>query len=244
MPLRFVYRWVALITTALVLTNCASLSGKNETVEMLVSETFYVASTKSNIAFESGRYANLYNMDSYAVWNDAPTREDPVVPAQLIDGATIKVSTAEPIVVDCFIGSKFSDSSIAFDAVKLRNLEVFIEIEGENKLLPSGIELISDTDEKQVGALRQYRRHVRVTFPGRDVQTGDPVLHRDVKEIRLVFFGFHSKYAFEWQNASPRLTRDLTIHHEAPIVEWAKSKETYQVMKSRYGELRKSRFFP
>jgi hypothetical protein len=238
MSVRFGYKSVALISSTIVLMNCATLNGRNQTVEVLVSEMFYVASGKSNIAFDSGRYANLYQMDSYAVWNDPPTRENPVVPEENSALEHVGSYSMTPMVVDCYIGSQFSDSSIAYDVVKLRNLEVFIEIEGENKILPSGIELVSDTVEKQVGALRQYKRHVRVTFPTSDVQTGNPILHPDVEKISLVFSGFNSKYAFTWKNVSPKLSRDHTIQNEAPIIEWAKSKETYQVMKSRYQELR------
>jgi len=240
MVVRTAYSFMALILALTAFTGCASLNGRNETVEILTPEAFYVGTTKANIRFESGRYSNLYVRDSYSVWNGPPMRENPIArPGLEPDGNFIPEKyLSGPLVFDCYIGSTFPDSSIAYDLVKLRNLEVFLEIEGENKVLPVGIELVTEADEKSVGALRQFRRHVRLTFPSKDVQTGEPILDSQVGSLSLAIEGFDSKYVFKWMNASPALTLNTEIERVAPIVEWAKSKETYQVMKARYQEMR------
>ncbi len=160
------------------------------------------------LTFESGRYDDLFTRDSYAVWvgpEVAQAKYQYAVDANeyiepgLEDEAARIVNNY--VVIECHLESAFSDTSIAYDAVMLRGIDVSLEMPDGRRIAPIQ-RVIGRVDEEQRGALRAFRRTNLFVFPRRDLWFGRLTLDPSYPSVKLVIERHDSRYAFEWPDAS------------------------------------------
>ncbi|MCF6284476.1 MAG: hypothetical protein L3K26_04740 [Candidatus Hydrogenedentes bacterium] len=104
----------------------------------------------------------------------------------------------QPILVTCFLESQFSDMSIAYDAVGLRGVSIFLELPDGTQVLPAQKVLDSNLKEAQVGALRRFRRKITLFFPSRAIIVDNPAVTPTSRGVRLVLEAHETQFYFEW----------------------------------------------
>lgn len=161
-----------------------------------------------------GRYPNLFTTASYAVWGTDEVDMAPVaVPAAEGDPADaamnttldsvpvpadIEASRAGGITIECHLESEFPDRSIAYDAVGLRGMSIYLELPGGAQIQPAQKTLASDLVEVPVGALRRYGRKLTLYFSDSQLMVENPAANPKAPGVRLVVNGVESKFFFEW----------------------------------------------
>ena len=165
---------------------------------------FIPAWNVSAVQMAQGRYADLFGGGCRAIWIDsavaAMMRENapPVsMPEPGIDDDAKKVTDAY-IVIECQLETQFADMSVAFDAVRLRGIDVYIETAAGLKVRPIQMRPYGPLKEEPVQALKRFSRTTVMVFPRQDLGAGLPVIGADVPAVRLVLDGHDSKFFFEW----------------------------------------------
>lgn len=176
-----------------------------------------------------GVYPNLFTGASHAIWNPAESHPgaplasppgafdspaapvagktaDPVALADPVESAMEADRDAVPapprggpLVIRCRLESVFQDRSIAYDAVGLRGLDVYLRLPDGQEVLPAQRELGAELTEEQVGALRRYAREVTLYFPSGDFRVENPAANPAAPGVRLVIEGHNSAHYFEWR---------------------------------------------
>lgn len=161
-----------------------------------------------------GRYPNLFTTASYAVWGSEPMDAAPVaVPVSEGDPAdatmtdtldSVPVPTevvaarAGGITIECHLESEFPDRSIAYDAVGLRGMTIYLELPGGVQVQPAQKTLDANLVEVPVGALRRYGRKLTLYFSDSQFMVENPAVNPKAPGVRLVVNGVESKFYFEW----------------------------------------------
>lgn len=164
-------------------------------------------------AAESARYPNLFTGASHADWGgEQPPVGMPSVPAPAPSGEEAapnleSVETpADPdyavrasgLTITCRLESEFPDRSIAYDAVGLRGMEVFLLLPSGETIAPAQKLLHSDLEEVPVGALRRYGRKLTLFFSERQYLVENPAVNPAAEGVRLVVRGGGSEFFFHW----------------------------------------------
>jgi len=121
-------------------------------------------------------------------------------------GGTIDVYTEQTArrmserfyVFECHTESVFADSSIAYDVVGLRNVDVYLLLPDGTKVPPLQRVIDDSVDEEQRGALTLFRRANVLVFPKADLFTGAPTIPPASASVRLVLDGHGSTFFFQW----------------------------------------------
>ncbi len=151
-----------------------------------------------------GRYGDLFSGESRGVWvtpevsdmkKEAATAPSPAPPH--IDEDAQALSDAY-IVIECHLVSEFSDMSIAYDAVRLRGIEMYLEAPDGTHLKPIQTRSFGTVEESPIDALKRFSLTTVVIFPRDNLLVGMPALSAQAKSVRLVFEGYDSTYYFEW----------------------------------------------
>jgi len=165
---------------------------------------FVPAWNVSVVQVAQGRYADLFGSGCRAIWIDSAVaamkrEQTPAVamPEPGIDDDAKKVTDAY-IVIECQLETQFGDMSVAYDAVRLRGIDVYLETPAGLKVRPIQMRPYGSVNEKPVQALKQFARTTVMIFPRQDLGAGLPVIGADTPAVRLVLDGHDSKFFFEW----------------------------------------------
>jgi len=161
-------------------TTRESGSGGQATVMPL----FTPVAAKASIQWVAGRYPNLFSPSSYAVWPVA-TGEGEAAPA-----------AAMYLDIACHIASEFADTSIAYDVVGLRGVDVYLITPDGAQVRPIQIQRGTELIEEARGALRYFARTNRLLFPLRALELRVPP--GGPPSARLVLEAHGAVYQFEW----------------------------------------------
>lgn len=199
--------FAALVFLALI-SGCVTRGGEEEAavappVELEFSPVCYV----SPIQLERGRYGNLFAADSYAVWvgddmaalkrahdEESGEKVDPVLAA-----ASSRLNE-NFLIFECHLASAFADMSIGYDAVGLRNADVYLLTAAGRAVRPVQTILAGPIEESQQGALKRFERVNLVIFPRKDLATGSPVVDPMDPGVRLVVEAVRTTFYFEWES--------------------------------------------
>ena len=119
------------------------------------------------------------------------------LPEPGIDKDAKKVADAY-IVIECQLETQFADMSVAYDAIRLRGIDVYLETPGGLKVRPVQMRPFGTIKEEPVQALKRFSRTTVMIFPRQDLGAGLPVIGADAPSVKLVLDGHDSKYFFEW----------------------------------------------
>lgn len=164
----------------------------------------------SPIHVGQGRYPGLYATESQAVWVDSAVTEHKLA-LELQEGVqvdeTLKRDAASInqnyIIIECHLQSMFGDSSIAYDVVWFRGVEVALELPDGTKVAPSIVIEGRTVEESPEGALVRYARSNLLLFPKRDVFTQNILIDANTPGVKLVLEGFNTSFFFQW-DATPQ----------------------------------------
>ena len=167
----------------------------------------------STIHAGEGRYTNLFGPESFALWVSddvaALKRRKAESEGEEIDTALANSVAAigeNFLVFECHLESIFPDASVAYDAVGLRNMDIYLLTPGGVRIRPIQRILSGAAEEEQRQALRLFRRTLIVVFPKSDLIGGSPSIADRAPAVRLMVEGFNSEFYFEWPAAPIRQT--------------------------------------
>mgnify|MGYP000967492576 CR=1 FL=1 len=163
---------------------------------------FVPAVGQSALRFEGGSYPNLFDPACTAVWTGPE-----LAPEGPIPGPPEAAPTLNPnfLSIECHLESSFSDISIAYDAVGLRGIAVYILTPDGRKVFPAQKIGGGGLKETPQGALRKFARNNTLIFTHAELALA---LNREDPgtPVRLMLEGYGSKYSFDW---FPRLPDHL-----------------------------------
>lgn len=188
---------------AAAITGCKT-TPEEPTAPIVITGNFRPVESVSQLHLKSGRYPNLFSTLSQALWVDervaqakldAEAASTEVSPMLEADGETI---AARYYVVEINLASQFPDTSIAYDVVGLRTIDVYLLLPDGTRIWPVQRVLGSTASEQSAGALKSYGRTNIVVFPRTDVFTGNATIPDGTTGVQLVLDGFSSEFSFEW----------------------------------------------
>lgn len=154
------------------------------------------------------RYRLLYAPESHAIWItdevNAMKLDSDLSQGIAIDDdvrAMAEMADTRFIVIECRLESAFADSSVAYDVVGLRNVEVYVETPAGERVYPVQRIMAPHADETPQDALIRFGRTTVLVFPKYDMLSGGVSPLSGAPALRLVLEGFHSRFYFEWQHA-------------------------------------------
>jgi hypothetical protein len=168
-----------------------------------VAREFEPAFPVAGIRHLEGQYPTLLSPESYAVWvtprvaaekQAAAEATEPIDPLLVQDALEV---SSYFVVVELHIESVFNDPSIAYDAVGLRNFDVYMLLPDGRRVAPVQ-RIPGDLSEAQRNALTQFRRTNILLFPRRDLWLGQQTLEPDFPSVRLVLSSTNGDFGFEW----------------------------------------------
>ena len=202
---------VALSLAACKTTETADVPEPQEpAVQLSQLVEFIPADSISQIQFLEGRHESMYTPTSSAVWvNDSVAQlkrkkdtDAGLVITPALDQNAMLISESF-VVIECTLESQFSDMTVAYDAVGLRNAQVYL-------LLPDGAKVTAiqriprvPVEEEQAGALKRFRRTNILIFPKRDFTDRNALISADLEAAKLVIDRLGTKFYFEWDSALP-----------------------------------------
>lgn len=198
--------WCAPIALALFIAGCQTHPAKPAPPPTPAQRTlFEPAWYVSTVQTAAGRYPDLFGGGCRAIWVDgavAGMKKEagppaPPVPEPGIDEDAKKVTEAY-IVIECQLETQFADMSVAYDAIRLRGIDVYLETPEGLKVRPIQMRPYGRIKEEPVNALKRFSRTTVMIFPRQDLGAGLPVISAQSPAVRLVLDGHDSKYFFEW----------------------------------------------
>ncbi len=193
----------------------------------MIAQDFVPIAALSPLHLDSGRYPNLFAPGSYAVWvSDAVAttklniEKKSGTPISETLAADAELVAKNYYVVELDLDSAFPDSSIAYDVVGLRSVDVYLTLPDGTRVWPVQRVLGATARDQQEGALKRYGRTNIVVFPKTDVLSGTPTLPLGVTGLRLTLDGFNSIFHFEWA-AAPSLSNQPVPPQEAGGLSWS-----------------------
>lgn len=191
----------------------------HESAEPAGSSDFSPVSPISPIAFEQGKYADLFSPDSYAVWIDSAIAEKKkeedaahgITPDPWLVEDAGKI-IQEFVVIELHTESVFADTSIAYDIVGLRGVSVYLETGDGKRIEPIQKIIGTPVEEEQRGALKAFRRTNVLVFARQDIWSGEPILQSTIPALKLVLESHDSRFAFHWNN-----TNQATGNVQSPL---------------------------
>lgn len=198
-------RMAPLLLAVLVLaSSCQRWTRRGPDETPLGKIEFRPARHLSAIHIEEGRYPALFSADSYALWlapevvsakRAAAPPESAVSPEA--DANTQRVAESF-LVVECHLESMFADMAIAYDAVSMRQLDVYMEMPDGRRIEPNQKLVGTPVTQEQRDALKLFRRTNLLIFPRRTLWMEGLAGEPGERYARLVFKGYDSEFYFEW----------------------------------------------
>lgn len=182
----------------------------------------------AQIQWVEGRYPNLFDPTSFAIWPgaQAPVPQMPESSAAPVDDEAAMAAAppvegpapdtpgeapAEPapvaptpaisdmyLDIECQIASMFADTSIAYDVAGLRGVNVYLLLPDGTKLRPAQVQRGVNLVEEPRGALRYFARTNHLIFPLRAMNLTVPADGSGEQSVRLVLEGYGAVFAFVW----------------------------------------------
>ncbi|MDQ1256847.1 MAG: hypothetical protein QG656_1447 [Candidatus Hydrogenedentes bacterium] len=185
-------------------------SKKDEAATPAMMAQFRPATPLSRLHFGTGSYSNLFAPSSYAVWADQSVNTLRMSAAQEA-GETLEPELAaeaekiaqDYLIIECHLDSEFGDMSIAYDAVGLRGVDVYLETPDGKKVPPIQLSIGSHAAEEQRDALKLFGRTNLAIFARRDLWLNAPIAAEGLPSVRLVFEAQNSTFYFEWPASPP-----------------------------------------
>lgn len=152
-----------------------------------------------------GRYPNLFAPESFALWvgPDVMEFKRAEAPGENVDPTlerAARIVSSSYIVFELHLESVFPDTSIAYDVVGLRNIEMYLMTPDGEKVLPIQRILGSHADEEPAEALKRFRRVNVAVFPKSDVISSQATLPANAAGARLVLEGHGTQFFFDWRS--------------------------------------------
>lgn len=167
---------------------------------------FQPMSYMARLRAAEGPYPNLYSGDSYALWvgpeMTAQRREDSTQAGEMVApeaDSLAPIIEERYIVIECHLISLFGDMSIGYDAVGLRNVEVYFEGSDGRRVTPVQVISTGKLDESMQGAIRVFRRSCLIVFPREALTVTVPVPPGTLPTSRLVLATLDTQFYFDWQ---------------------------------------------
>ena len=166
---------------------------------------FEPVSSLSQVHVDEAAYPQLFSPQSYALWVGPAVTEQRRLEAEQA-GEAIAPETDEAamaidanyLVIECHIGSLFEDSSIGYDVVGFRGIQVHLVTPEGEKVSPSQVIVGSELKEEPHGALKRFERTNLVVFPKNGLALRVPRGGGEGATARLVVEGYDSTFYFEW----------------------------------------------
>ena len=181
---------LSLLAATAVIGGCIGVgsSGKAKSVAAGAPIAFIPQAPHASISLAKGTYPDLFSTASYAEW---------ATPAEGENTGMIEVM--------CCIESSFADSSIAYDVVGLRGVQVYLYTLDGKRISPARTIMGQMLEAEPRGALKIFRRTNRLLFPSDAVRSPAAPPNAPPSTMRLVLEGYDSVFYFEWagQNALP-----------------------------------------
>lgn len=213
---------VHLRSAGLCFAVCAALAGCQTTSQTaappvetvpapIAAVPFDFQPTEYRAGLQAGeaRYPTLYTPETHAIWItdevNALKMENEASQGVIVDEQlklVAQIVQAQFITIECYLESAFADSSVAYDAVGLRNIDVYLETPSGDRVYPLQRIMAPQADQTPAGALVRFGRTTILVFPKRDLLTPAVSPISGAPSSRLVLEGFHSTFYFEWQNAA------------------------------------------
>lgn len=158
----------------------------------------------SPIQMGKGKYPDLLGGASRGVWVSGPVSEMKRAAAGVVDMAPphldedARALTDAFIVIECHLVSEFGDMSVAYDAVRMRGLDVYLETPDGARIRPIQSRSFGAVKEEPAGALKRFNLTTVVIFPRQDLIAGMPSISSAAPSARLVLEGHDSTFFFEW----------------------------------------------
>ncbi len=202
-------RRIAIITLmALSIVACSTVK-KEASVQSLPERTeFQPRAYVSRIHLAQGRYPGLFSDSSYALWvgpgiaalkREKALEKEGVIEPELDVLAT--QMTENYVVLECHMASMFADSSIAYDVVGFRGLDIYLIMPDGRRVYPVQRTISTHASEHQVDALKRFERANLLVFPTHEMVYNPRLVDMDSPtsdRLRLVIEGFNSTFYFEW----------------------------------------------
>jgi len=212
---------VAVLGLAVCVSGCVTRGPENgEPAPPPVALEFAPVSFVSPIQLERGPYGNLFAADSYAVWVGdyaaSLKRAHAEESGEKIDPILAEASgrlNENFLIFECHLASAFADMSIGYDAVGLRNADVYLLTADGRTVRPVQTILAGPVEESYQGAIRKFERVNLVVFPRKDLATGMPAVDAMDPSVRLVIKAVRTTFYFEWASGLG------TVPPAAPTVE-------------------------
>ncbi len=195
----------------LSLTACQTGEHKAKTSKKApaVPVEFQPAAYIAPIQLAHGHYMDLFSADSYGVWLGSEVTSQREIQAkaagETVDpklAAAMTRLTQNFLVFECHLSSAFSDMSIAYDVVGLRNMKIYLMTPVGGRCMPAQIIVGSSAREEHQQALRKYSRTCLILFAKRDLFAGAPAVAPQSTSVRLAFEGFGSMFVMEWPTSA------------------------------------------
>ena len=225
---------VVALLSSVCLVSCQTSKKEEAKGEPVFVTEFFPATFVAPVQLDSGSYANLFAPDSYAVWLGSDVarlrREKSVAAGQKIDPkldeAVARIND-NYLVFECHLASVFPDMSIAYDAVGLRGVNVYLVSPGGKKISPMQMVLGSSATDEPREALRRFARTNLIIFQKKDLWTDKASIDMLAPSARLMLEGFGATFRFEW--ATALVPREPWIPKQEEYIKAIKDgfKETY-----------------
>ena len=177
------------------------------------------------LQLESGPYPNLFDSASTATWvvtqrylpprpegvESDPLPEPPPLPEA---SPTARQLSAVSTVIECDLQSVFGDLSVAYDAVGLRGMNVYLELPNGERRQPAHVAPDPGLAEQREGALRRFIRTNYVIFEEQPLVV--PVSPGEITRVKLVFEGYGCRFVAQWEGYAPAMAEGIR-----PAEAWA-----------------------
>ena len=217
----------------LMLPGCNTVREHAETGEPVIRPGIQVpfAPVRSGapIQWESGPYSTLFSSGSWAAWVGPDS--DAASPAW---AAALTLPPDRFALLECRLISSFADQSMAYDAVGLRGVEVWLETPDGRHILPVQVIRDGHLDEQLQGALRVFARRSLLVFPREEIYF---VVNRDtgpMQEMRLCLQAAQTLFSCRWSGETP------VVNTPVPLKEHPATQTVHQKLRQLWdksGEL-------
>lgn len=159
---------------------------------------FTPAHVSAGLQLADGRYPTLFSGTSNAAWllPSMPLPDAEAEEAAAFYGDQFHVFRVE-------LESVFADMSIAYDAVGLRGLHVYLLTAQNEKVAPIQTIIGTELHEEQRSALRAFRRVSYLLFPKSATRLHVPWTGEPLGTTKLVVDGYDTTFYFEWRPVAP-----------------------------------------
>jgi len=209
--------WGVVALAALALHGCQTRSHTDDGTPIVRTPTvtvpFEPVTASSRLSFVSGNYPLLFSGGSQARWFRNEGEADINLPPEVPPGLAGRFH-----VIQLTLESTFADMSIAYDAVGLRGMQVYLMTRSGARIRPAQIIMSPNLSEEPQGALRVFRRSNYLIFPRDAVLVEAPVGSPEQGvDIQLRVEGVSTVFAAQFAGRMPTLEYEPTFSNREGV---------------------------